>query len=132
MGHKHAIKYEYRRPHNCNLCHSHCCRGCHKCNDKSMHCIHCGERLYERDNIKHSEVNAERLFPDSKEYRKRKLYDYLYDAYWGCTKERTTNLYHAKEFEEWGINVSSLCEKSNHISDIEYKIHQKLNNMNMN
>ena len=47
------------------------------------------------------------------------LYYYLYKAKNESKSNRTSNLYEAKKFEEDGIDVSSLYEKSNHISDLE-------------
>ena len=57
------------------------------------------------------------------------LYYYLYKAYYESNSYRISNLENAKKFEENGINVTDLYNKSKHISDLEYDISIKQNNI---
>jgi predicted nucleic acid-binding Zn-ribbon protein len=57
------------------------------------------------------------------------LYYYLYKAYYESNSNRISNLENAKKFEENGINVTDLYNKSKHISDLEYDISIKQSNI---
>ena len=60
---------------------------------------------------------------------KLELYYYLYKAYNEPSSYRTSILEKAKQFEENGINVTCLYNKSKHISDLYNDISMKQNNI---
>ena len=57
------------------------------------------------------------------------LYYYLYKAKNESKSKRISNLYEATKYEEDGIDVSSLYEKSNHISDLQLASSRKKNDI---
>ena len=62
-----------------------------------------------------------------------RLYYYLYKAYNESKSYRTSNLSNAKYYQESGIDVSYLYEKSSHISELEQNIsniNNKISNLN--
>ena len=60
---------------------------------------------------------------------KLELYYYLYKAYNESSTYRTSNLENAKSFEEYGINVNYLYDKSKHITELYNDISSKQSNI---